>query len=154
MNEARVRPHPLLGRLLMAAGVLGVVTGVVPLAIVTIRVVSGRSLLTEADLLAHGVAALGFSPEWGMLSLALGACLGMMMIWAGGGWLKARPWARLVSWVYVICSLMVNIPDLTLFAVLAKSGSIRTQILIGDGLAMLLPAALGVWLVRRRAKPA
>jgi len=149
MDERQPRPHPLLGRLLIAAGVLGVVAGVVPLAIITVRVLVGGPFLAEADFLAHGVAALGFSPEWGMLSSAMGACLGVMMIWAGVGWLRARPWARLVSWVYVVCGLMVNIPDMTVFVLLARHGSMRTQMLIYDGIAAAIPVALGVWLWRR-----
>jgi len=150
MEECEVRPRRALGWLLVGAGVVGMVCGIVPFVITGLRIATGRSVPAEMDWLAHGIESLALSAEWAMLSSGMGACLGVMLLWAGAGWIRGRPWAALVTWVYVLCALMVNIPDMTLFICLARPGAMRTQMLVYDGIATGIPAALGLWLWLRR----
>jgi hypothetical protein len=101
------------------------------------------------DVAAHGVEAMGLSIEWAMLSSAMGLCLGVMMVWAGRGWIRGRGWAGAVSWAYVMAGLAVNGSDLVIFAFRAKAGAMRTGMLAADGAALAIPVVLGVWLVMR-----
>jgi len=150
MNMAQTHRHSLAGWLLVAAGLIGVVTGVVPLAINTLRIAADERLWDLVDFAAHGVEAMGLSIEWGMLSSAMGLCLGIMLIVAGTGWLRGRPWAAPVSWSYCLAGLTVNAADMAIFALRARPGSMRTSMLVMDGIATLLPLLLGVWLMMQR----
>ncbi|MFB3891628.1 MAG: hypothetical protein ACE15C_06345 [Phycisphaerae bacterium] len=146
--------HRLTGWLLVAAGAVGVVTGLVPLTINTLRIIVDPGLWGLLDLAAHGVEAMGLSMEWGMLSSAMGVCLGVLLLWAGSGWLKGRHWAAPVSWAYVLVGLGVNISDTIIFACRARPGQMRTTMLLADAVALLIPVLLAIWLIRRKSRPA
>jgi len=92
MDEPTASRHPRVGWLLVLAGALGIVTGVIPLTTNAMRILVNENLWNVVDLAAHGVEAMGLSVEWGMLSSAMGACLGVLLLWAGAGWLKGRAW--------------------------------------------------------------
>lgn len=147
------RPHRILGWLLIVAGVVGVVTGVLPLAINGMRVVLGRDLLNAGDTASHGVEAMGLSVEWAMLSSAMGTFLGILLLWAGYGCLRQHESARLVTWIYVLGGLMVNVPDMLIFVFGATPGPMRTRMLILDGIATVFPVVVATWLLclRRQA---
>jgi hypothetical protein len=70
--------HRRLGIVLIVLGVVGVVTGVIPLAASGLRIVLTEDPWNFADLFAHGMEAMGLSPEWAMLSSAMGAFLGVL----------------------------------------------------------------------------
>jgi len=57
-----------------------------------------------------------------------------------------------VSWAYVLVGLTVNVTDMIIFAFRARAGVMRTQMLVFDGIALLLPVALGAWLLHRGHK--
>ncbi len=151
MNELNAAErHRVVGWVMVVIGVLGVVTGVVPLAINGLRVVGDEHLWGAADVAAHGVEAMGLSIEWAMLSAAMGACLGVLMVWAGVGWIRGRAWAGTVSWTYVLAGVTVNVCDLLIFAFRAKAGAMRNGMLAADSVALVIPLVLGVWLVNGR----
>ncbi|MCY2928006.1 MAG: hypothetical protein NTV86_00650 [Planctomycetota bacterium] len=139
--------RPLAGWLLTVAGAVGVITGAVPLAINAVRVVTGCGL--RGGLAGHGVEALGLTVEWGLLSSAMGVCLGVLLLAAGAGWRNARPWAAPISWAYVLFGLGVNASDMTIFLFRSTPGPTRTLMLLSDGVAFLIPLALALWLATR-----
>ena len=102
----------MVGWLLTAAGAVGVITGIVPLTINTLRIVVDEHLWNLLDFAAHGVESMGLSLEWGMLSSAMGMCLGVLLLCAGRGWRKGYAWAAPVSGAYVLTGLAVNISDM------------------------------------------
>jgi hypothetical protein len=151
MNETASSRHPVVGWLLVAAGAVGVITGLVPLTINVLRVAVDERLWNLVDLAAHGVESLGLSLEWAVLSSAMGTCLGVLLLWAGVGWLKGRPWAAAVSGAYVLAGLAVNASDMLIFARLARPGATRTLMLLADGIALMVPVLLGAWLLQMRS---
>ena len=140
------------GWTLIAFGVIGVIFGLVPLGINTLRIVSGHNPLAATDFAAHGVEAMDLSVEWAMLSCAMGTYLGALLLWAGFGWLRGRPWAALVTWMYVACGLAVNVTDMTIFIFAARPGIMRTQMLVLDGIATVIPVAVTAWLIRHQRR--
>ena len=149
MNTSR---HKIVGWALIAAGVIGVLTGIVPLTTNALRILVDEDLWHVVDLAAHGVEAMGLSVEWGMLSSAMGTCLGAMLLCAGVGWRGGRPWATAVSWAYVFAALAVNGTDMIIFLFRARPGPMRTQMLVFDGIATLFPLLVAGWLIRRRPR--
>jgi hypothetical protein len=141
--------HPGVGWTLTLVGGLGLVTGIVPFAVNALHAFFGIDL--GLDLAAHGVASMGLSAEWALLSSAMGTFLGAVMVWAGVGWLRARRWAPLVSWLYVLCSIGVNATDLLIFTFIAKPAATRSLMLVLDGIALFISVVLGLWLIRRRS---
>lgn len=139
-----------LGIALVLIGVIGVIAGVIPLVTTGLRIVVNDDLWNVVDLSAHGVKAMGLSVEWGMLSSAMGTCLGIFLLWAGIAWIKGRPEARAVTWCYVICGMLVNLTDMTIFFYRAKPGAMRSHMLVLDGIALAIPVVLGVWLIANR----
>ncbi|MBN1674777.1 MAG: hypothetical protein JXR37_27275 [Kiritimatiellae bacterium] len=150
MPPLRNRP---LGTVLILVGVIGVMTGLVPLATNGLRVVANDTLWAVADLSQHGVEAMGLSVEWGMLSSAMGTFLGVLLLWAGFAWHRGRGSARLISWIYVLGGLFVNVTDMLIFAFRAKPGWMRDHMLVFDGIALLIPVLLGAWLWKSRPGP-
>ena len=142
--------HRLVGWLLILAGVVGVISGVIPFTTNGLRILVNEDLWNVVDLAAHGVEAMGLSVEWGMLSSAMGTVLGVLLLWAGVAWVQGRPSAAVVTWAYVLVGLAVNITDMTIFVFRAKHGPMRTQMLALDGIAMLIPWVLAGWLLRQR----
>jgi hypothetical protein len=134
---------------LIAAGIIGVVTGAVPLTINTVRVVANERAYGMVDLAAHGVEAMGLSREWGMLSSGMGTLLGVLLLCAGAAWLTGKATAPLLSWVYVAAGLTVNAIDMLIFIFRAKPGFMRSEMLLFDSLAAALPVALAAWLILR-----
>ena len=153
MNGVRTTRHPWVGGLLIAAGLLGVVTGLVPLTVNALRIVADEKLWGAVELAAHGVEALGLSLDWALLSSAAGAGLGVLLLCAGLGWRRGVPWAAPVSWAYVVMGLAVNATDLLIFALRARPGPTRTTMLLADGVAVLIPLALAAWMIRQKASP-
>jgi hypothetical protein len=149
MHNAVASRRAGAGWTLIVLGVIGVLTGVIPLAINTCRVLAGSDAWGTVDLAAHGVEAMGLSVEWAMLSSALGAYLGVLLLWAGAGWLKGRAWAPLVSWTYVLAGLTVNVTDMLIFAFRARPGPMRSRMLVFDGIALLIPVVVAAWLIGR-----
>ena len=149
-NNGQTSSHRVLGWLLTAAGVIGVVTGMVPLVVATSLVLAGKTPGADMGIFAHGMAELGLSSEWVMLSSAMGTCLGVMLLVAGAGWLRGRAWAAPVTWMYVLAGFAVNATDTTIFAVLAQPGAVRIRMLVADGVALAIPLCLAAWLVSRR----
>jgi len=145
------RRHLWMGRILILIGLIGVVTGLVPLTSNGLRILFDDGLWNIVDLASHGVEAMGLSVEWGLLSSAMGTCLGVLLIWAGIRWRRGHEGAVTVTWAYVIVALGVNISDMIIFAFRARPGSMRTQMLIFDGIALLIPILLAVRL-RRMAR--
>ena len=141
--------HRGLGWFLVIIGVIGVLTGAVPLTTNGLRILVDPDLWNVVDLASHGVEAMGLSVEWGFLSSAMGTVLGVVLLWAGVCWLRGYPCARRVTWNYVLVGLTVNVVDMIIFAFRAKHGPMRTQMLFADGIAMLIPIVLGVWLIRQ-----
>jgi hypothetical protein len=144
---AQANRHAVVGRVLLFLGAVGVVTGAVPFTTNALRMLAREDLWNVTDLAAHGVEAMGLSVEWGMLSSAMGTFLGALLLAAGFGHLRGRPWARLVSWVYVAGGLTVNVTDMIIFAFRAKPGAMRSHMLVLDGIALLVPVALAAWLL-------
>lgn len=125
----------LAGTLLTVCGVVGVLSGALPLTVNFLRMLGfdwGMSPETWAD---HGVEAMGLGIEWAVLSCVDGTFLGGLLLAAGYGWWRGRRWAPLVTLIYCIHGLLVTGADLAIFATRAKVGSMRTEMLILDGLA-------------------
>jgi len=164
------RRHKGIGIALFWVGVVGVVTGAIPFVTNGLRIVwgqrgdqileraleTGRSIpligeaLFKGDLAAHGVEAMALSPEWGMLSSAMGVYLGFLLLLSGRGWIRGRRSAPAVTWLYVVCGLAVNFTDMLIFIFRAKEGEMRSHMLVADGLAFLIPAVLLVWLLKNK----
>jgi hypothetical protein len=142
--------RPKLGWALGVAGVIGVVTGLVPFVGTSLRLVVDENLWkipgTE-DLAAHGMESMSLSLEWCMLSSAMGTYLGVLLLLAGFGWVRGRPWALPVSIAYVLGGLAVNFTDLVIFLFRAQSGLMRTLMILFDGIAFLIPLFLGIYLL-------
>lgn len=147
MAETRKR----LGVVLIVFGIIGLVTGAVPLVINGLRIVADEDLWDMVDTAAHGVEAMGLSLEWAMLSSAMGTCLGIFLLWAGRAWFTGRPEARAVTFCYVICGLLVNGTDMAIFAFHTRQGPMRSTMLFFDGIALAIPVVLGLWLLRNRS---
>lgn len=142
--------HPHTGRVLIALGIIGFIAGIVPFTTNALRILVAPDLWHGVDLAAHGVEAMGLSVEWGLLSSAMGAFLGALLIRAGAAFRRGQPSARLLAWVYVACALTVNGADLVIFAFRARAGPMRTQMLVADGVAVVVPVLLALWLHRTR----
>jgi len=142
---------------LMVCGGVGIVTGLVPFAVSALRLFGCHLGLGPQDWAAHGVEAMGLSLEWAALSSAEGAVLGGLLFAAGLGWRRRRPWAPLVTLVYAANGIVVTGVDLAIFARAARRGSMRTSMLVADGLAFALAAAvllgLAVWWSSHRPAP-
>jgi len=142
-----------LGTLLVACGLVGVVTGLVPFVIALARLAGLPLGGGRWDLLAHGMRELGLSAEWAALSSASGIFLGALLIAAGSGWRRDRPWAPLVSLLYALDGLVVTGTDLAVFLVAARPGPMRRVMIGAESLAFALAlgmlVGLGVWRLRR-----
>jgi hypothetical protein len=149
----RYRRYGLVGWFLVVVGAIGVVGGIVPFVVTTLRILVRHDLWGTLDFAAHGVEAIGLSLEWALLSSAMGTFLGGLLIWSGAGWLKERDWATVATWVYVACGLTVNVTDLLIFAFWARPGAMRTAMLVFDAIALLIPVALVFWLVSASPRP-
>jgi hypothetical protein len=148
-------PHPrfrILGSILIAAGVIGVATGAVPLAINAVHVVRHQTPAAGSNLAAHGVAAMGLSIEWALLSSAMGLLLGIVLLGAGFAWRRGRASAPLITWLYVLAGLMVNVPDMLIFLFKARPGPTRSLLLTFDSVALALPILLAMWLLSARGR--
>jgi len=139
-----------LGWTLIIFGEFGLIAGIVPFAVHVVRLVADSRFVRGADWSAHGVDALGLSSEWALLSSAMGTYLGALLLWAGIGWTRGRPWAPVVAWAYVFGGLAVNVTDMLIFWLQANPCLGRTLMLIFDGIALALPVAVAVWLLRIR----
>jgi len=141
------------GDFLMVCGGVGLVTGLVPFAVSALRLLGFDLGLGPDDWAAHGVEAMGLSLEWAALSSICGAFLGALLLAAGLGWRRGRPWAPLVTLLYAIDGLLVTGTDLAIFALAARPGRMRTSMLIADAVAFALAvgvlAALIAWRGRR-----
>jgi len=140
------RRHPRLGWLLVVLGVVGILAVVVPFIAFPGWIPSSGSETTTRP------AGVALSLEWYVLSSAMGAYLGVLLIWAGAGWIGGRPWARMATWAYVTCGATVNATDLAIFLVVAAPSATRTLLIVGDGVCLAIPLALACWLIRRREK--
>jgi len=105
----------LAGWALVVAGVIGVIGGVVPFSLNAFRILGGEKTWSSSSLAGHGVEALGLSVEWAMLSSAIGAYLGALLLASGRAWLKGLDAARLLTWIYVAGGVTVNATDLAIF---------------------------------------
>ncbi|MBM4041331.1 MAG: hypothetical protein FJ290_22750 [Planctomycetes bacterium] len=151
-SERASRRAILAGDFLMVCGGVGVVLGVVPFVVSALRMAGFSLGLGPQDWAAHGVEAMGLSVPWAALSSACGAFLGGLLLAAGLGWRRGRPWAPLVTLIYALLGIVVTGTDLVIFALAARRGPMRTSMLIADGLACALAAAtlLALILWRRR----
>lgn len=138
--------RPGLGMFLLAIGAIGLITGLVPFVTNGLRIVVAPDLWNAVDLAAHGVEAMGLGVEWGMLSSAMGASLGLLLLAAGWGWRKGAPWAAAVTYCYIVVGIAVNFTDMAIFLFKAKPGPMRSQMLFFDGIAFAIPVALAVYL--------
>ncbi|MBN1673603.1 MAG: hypothetical protein JXR37_21330 [Kiritimatiellae bacterium] len=170
MNEGLNRKRRFTGIILFCIGIIGVVTGFIPFVTNGMRILMGdagdqalenalargRTIpligepLFRGDLAAHGVEAMGLSVEWGMLSSAMGTYLGFLLLVSGRGWMKGRGWAPTVTWLYVVCGLCVNLTDMIVFVFRSAPGRMRSHMLVADGIALLIPIVLMVWLICRK----
>ena len=139
--------RPRAGRFLILCGVIGLATGLVPLAVNVLRLL-GVSGLGREDWRPTG------SRPWastcrGRPSPADGTFLGALLLAAGIGWLRGRSWAPLVTLLYGLHGVLITGLDLLIFVSAARAGSMRTWMLVLDGIACALAvgvlAALGSW---------
>ena len=135
------------GLWLMFCGVVGIVAGVVPLVVNVLRVFGTDLGIAASHWAAHGPEAMGMGVDWATLSCADGTFLGSLLLAAGIGWWRARPWAPLVTLIYAIDGLIVNGTDLMLFAVYAAHGPTRTLMLVLDGAAGSVAATTMIGLI-------
>ncbi|HPD16476.1 MAG TPA: hypothetical protein PLE19_16095 [Planctomycetota bacterium] len=133
------------GDFLMVCGGVGLVTGLVPFAVSLLRLAGCDLGLGPRDWAAHGVEAMGLDVPWAALSSACGAFLGGLLVAAGLGWRRGRPWAPLVTLTYALLGITVTGVDLAIFLLAARPGVMRTSMLIADSLAFVL--ACGVLVV-------
>ncbi len=137
----------LAGWALVVAGVIGVIGGVVPFSLNAFRILGGEKTWSSSSLAGHGVEALGLSVEWAMLSSAIGAYLGALLLASGRAWLKGLDAARLLTWIYVAGGVTVNATDLAIFLFHAETGPLRVQMILLDGIALAFPVAVGILLL-------
>jgi hypothetical protein len=150
-NSVPSRRAVVAGDFLIICGGVGLVLGVVPFAVSLLRLAGFSLGLSRQDWAAHGVEAMGLSVAWAALSSACGAFLGGLLVAAGVGWRRARPWAPLVTLIYALLGMLVTGTDLAIFALAARPGAMRTSMLIADSLAFALAAvALLVLALTRR----
>jgi len=144
-----------LGAFLVACGLIGVVTGLVPFVIALARLAGLPVGGGRWDWLAHGMRELGLSAEWAALSSASGTFLGILLVAAGIGWRSARPWAPLLSLLYALDGLVVTGTDLAVFVVAARPGPMRKAMIAAEslafGLALAVLLGLAVWWSRQRS---
>jgi hypothetical protein len=145
----------LIADFLIVCGGIGLVTGILPFAVSLLRLAGITFGQGPQDWAAHGVEAMGLSLPWAALSSACGAFLGGLLVAAGLGWRRGRPWAPLVTLIYALLGILVTGTDLAIFALAARPGTMRTWMLIADGLAFALAAGtlLGLILWRRGPSP-
>lgn len=147
----------LAGDFLMVCGGVGLVLGIVPFAVSLARMAGCDFGLAHEDWAAHGVEAMGLSLPWAALSSVCGAFLGGLLLAAGLGWRRGRPWAPLVTFIYALLGTLVTGTDLAIFALAARPGTMRTLMLVADGLACALATgtllALAAWHIRQRHEP-
>ncbi len=98
----------------------------------------------------YGVDLAGLSREWAMLSSAMGTYLGALLLWAGIGWRRGRPTARLATWMYATCGFATCATDIFIFTFVAHPGWRRVVLLLVDGAAIALPVVLAGWLIAHR----
>ena len=143
---------------LMVCGGVGIVLGVLPLAVSALRLFGCTFGRTPEDWAAHGIEAMGLHLEWALLSSAAGAMIGGLWLASGIGWRRSRPWAPPVTLIAAINGLVVDGVDLVIFAAAAKPGTVRTSMLIADGFAFALAAGalvgLAIWRRGHSAFPA
>ncbi|MCU0723371.1 MAG: hypothetical protein MUC63_07130 [Planctomycetes bacterium] len=135
---------------LVSAGGIGAIAGAVPFAINAARILAGPDPFGAPDFSAHGPEAMGLSTEWAALSSAAGTYLGGLLITAGVGWRRGRPWAAAVTWAYVFGGIAVNATDMLIFAFRARAGSTRAGMLVLDGIALAFPFLVAFFLLRRK----
>jgi hypothetical protein len=59
-----------------------------------------------------------------------------------------------VTWIYVAGGLTVNVTDMIIFAFEASPGFMRSQMLVLDGIALVFPMVVAVFLLRwQRNRP-
>jgi len=143
---------------LMVCGGIGIVTGAVPFVVCLVRLFGFDLGVDPEDWAAHGVEAMGLTNEWAALSSAEGAFLGGLLVAAGLGWRRGRPWAPLVTLIYGTNGILVCGTDLVIFVRSATPGRVRTLMLILDGaafaLALCVLFGLIIWWRRWPAKGA
>lgn len=140
------------GTALLVFGAIGLVAGLVPLVVNLLRIVGVTFGVPPEHWASHGPAAMGMGTDWATLSSAEGAFLGGLLIAAGIGWRRGRPWAPLVTLIYAVDGLLITGVDLLLFIFFATAGRIRTLMIALDTLAFALAAAALIgWLLWRRA---
>jgi len=145
-------PNRLVGAVFTVAGIIGVLTGAVPFVVNALRIVRGPEWWQTSDWAGHGVEAMGLGVEWGMLSSAMGLCLGVILLWAARCWFRGLDHAPVVTWAYVLFGLGVNVTDMFIFALNAKPGRMRTHMLWADGAALAFAVMVGLWLLVRRER--
>ena len=145
------RGAAVAGDFLMVCGGIGIVTGLIPFAVSTLRLAGFDLGLGPHDWAAHGAQAMGLSVEWAALSSASGTFLGGLLVAAGIGWRRGKPWAPLVTLIYALDGMVVTGVDLTIFALAAMPGRMRASLLFLDGVAFALAfACLAALILRRR----
>jgi hypothetical protein len=144
-----------IGLFLIVCGVIGIVTGLLPLVLNVLRLLGCTFGLSRESMANHGVEAMGLSVPWAVLSCWDGAFLGSLLVAAGLGWRRGWRWAPLVTFLYAVHGTMITGLDLLIFATYARPGRMRDRMLVLDGLACALAVtvlvAMVVWWWRRRA---
>lgn len=148
------RAGKVAGLVLMVLGGVGVVTGAVALAVLTLHVLGVDVRIPPEHWASHGPAAMGMGVDWAMLSSACGVWLGGLLWASGVGWRRGRPWAFLVTVVYGLNGMVVCGVDLVLFGLFATAGPMRTAMLVADGVAFAVAASslAGALAWRRRSR--
>jgi len=141
-----------VGLAFLVAGGLGFVAGLVPFAANLLRVLGCDCDLSPEHWAAHGPGAMGLGVEWALLSSADGAFLGGLLLAAGVGWRRGRPWAAPITLAYALGGLVVCGTDLLLFALHATPGRVRSLMLLLDSLAFAFALAtlIGLMVWRNR----
>jgi len=142
------------GRLLVAGGAIGFLSGAVPLLVNIVRLLGGSLGRSADDWAAHGVEALGLTVPWAALSSADGTFLGVLLLLAGFGWLRGKDWAPLITLLYGIHGMTITGLDLLIFSTRAEPGRMRDLMLVLDGIAFAAAATafvgVAIWWFRRR----